>query len=136
MHQLEKSISQSHTKTPLNRVDFSCNWTSINLGEYTITNNVWLHNGSPFQVRIDPVENLPTVVVIPIPARTAEFANFFVTLTIAGRNLATPTLDTTENQKFVDLLAYMKANLGTYTGVSLINLLHETCNLYDLELGK
>ena len=87
-------------------------------------------------MRIDPVENLPTVVVIPLPARTAEFANFFVTLTIAGRNLATPILDTTENQKLVDLLAYMKANLGTYTGVSLINLLHETFNFYDLELRK
>ena len=84
----------------------------------------------------DPVENLPTVVAIPIPARTAEFANVFVTLTIAGRNLATPTLDTTENQRLVDLLAYMKANLGTYTGVSLINLLHETCNRYDLELRQ
>ena len=87
-------------------------------------------------MRIDPVENLPAVVVIPIPARTAEFANLFVTLTIAGRNMATPTLDTTENQSLVDLLAYMKANLGTYTGVSLINLLHETCNLYDLGLRK
>ena len=87
-------------------------------------------------MRIDAVENLPTVVVIPIPARTAEFANLFVTLTIAGRNLATPTLDTTENQKLVDLLAYMKANFGTYTGVSLINLLNETFSFYDLELGK
>ena len=82
----------------------------------------------------DPVENLPTVVVIPIPALTAEFANLLLTLTIAGRNLATTTLDTTENQRFVDLLAYMKTNLGTYTGVSLINLLHETCNPHDLEL--
>ena len=87
----------------------------------------------PLQVRIDPVENLPTVVVIPIPARTAEFANLFVTLTISGRNLATPILDTTENQKLADLLAYMKANLGTFARVSLINLLHKTCNLYDLE---
>ena len=87
-------------------------------------------------MRIDPAENLPTVVVIPIPARTAEFANLFVTLTIAGRNLATPTLDTTENQKLVDFLAYMNANLGTYTGVSLINLLHETIIFYDLELRK
>ena len=84
----------------------------------------------------DPVENLLTVVVIPIPARTAEFANHFVTLTNAGRNLATPTLDTTENQRLVDLLAYMKANLGTYTWVSLINLLLETCNLYNLELRQ
>ena len=87
-------------------------------------------------MRIDPVENLPTVVVIPIPARTAEFAKLFVTLTIAGRNLATPTLDTTENQRLVDLLAYMKANLGTYTGVSLTNQLHKTCNLYDLEFKR
>ena len=87
-------------------------------------------------MRIDPVKNLPTVVVTPILARTAEFANLFVTLTIAGRNLATPTLDTTENQKLVDLLAYMKANLGTYTGVTLINLLHGICTLYDLELNS
>ena len=87
-------------------------------------------------MRIDPVENLPTVVVIPIPARTAEFANLFVTLTIAGRNLATPTLDTTENQRLVDLLAYMKANLGTYTELSLNNLLHKTCKLYDLEFKR
>ena len=87
-------------------------------------------------MRIDPVENLPSVVVIPIPARTAEFANLFVTLTIAGRNLATPTLDTTENQKKVDLLAYMKANFRTYTGLSLTNLLHKICNLYDPEIKR
>ena len=136
MHQIEISISQSHTNTPLNRVNFNCNWTSINLGVCKITNIVWLPDGSPLQVRSNPVENVPTVVVIPIPAVPAEFANLFVTLTIAGRNLATPTLDTTENQRLVDLLAYMKANLGTYIGVSLINLLHETFNLYDLELRK
>ena len=85
-------------------------------------------------MRIDPVENLPTVVVIPIPARTAGFSNLFVTLTIASRNMATPTLDTTENQRLVDLLACKKADVVAYTGVSLINLLHENCNLYDLEL--
>ena len=90
MHQLEISISQSHTNTPLNRVNLNCKWTSINLGECKITNIFRLPDGSPLQVRIDPVENLPTVVVIPIPACTAEFPNLFVTLTIAGRNLATP----------------------------------------------
>ena len=136
MHQLEISISQSHTNTLLKRVNFNCNWTSINLGECKITNNFWLPDGSPLQLRIDPVENLPNVVVISIPARTAEFANLFVTLTIAGRNLATLTLDTTENQNLVDLLSYMKTNLGTSTGVSLINLLHETCNLHDMEFRK
>ena len=87
-------------------------------------------------MRIDPVENQPTVVVFPTPARTAKFSNLFVTLKFAGRNMATPTLDTTENQSFLDILAYMKANLGTYTGVSLTNLLQETCNLYDLELKQ
>ena len=136
MHQLQISISQSYTNTPLNRVNLNCKWTSINLGECKITNVFWLPDGSPLQVRIDPVENLPTVVVIPIPAHTAEFANFFVTLTIAGRNLATPTLDTTEKQSLVDHLTYMKTNIGTYIGVSLINLLHETCNLYDLQIRK
>ena len=136
MHQLEISLSQSHTSTPLNRVNLNCKWTSINLGKCKITKTFWLPDASPLQVRNDPVENLPIVVVIPIPAHTAEFANLFVTLTIAGQNLASPTLDTTENQSLVDLLGYMKANLGTYTGVSLINLLHETCNLYDLEFKR
>ena len=136
MQQLEISISQSHTNTPLNRINLSCKLTSINLGESKIINIFWLPGGSPLQVRIDPVENLPTAVVIPIPARTAEFANLFVTLTIAGRNLATPILDTSENQRLVDLLAYMKANLRTYTGGSLTNLLHRTCNLYDLEFKR
>ena len=136
MHRLEISISQSHTKTPLNRVNLNCEWTSINLGECKITNIFWVPDGSPLQVRIDPVEILPTGVVIPIPARTTEFANLFVTVKIAGRNLATPILDTSENQSLVDLLAYMKANLGTYTGVSLTNLLHRTCNLYDLEFKR
>ena len=135
MHQLEISISQSHTNTPLNRVNLTCKWISINLGKCKITSLFWLPDGSHLQVRIDLVENLPTVVVIPIPARTAEFANLFVTLSIARRNLATPTLDTTENQRLVDLLTYMKANLGTYTGVSLINLLHGTCNFYDLDFN-
>ena len=133
MHQLEISISQPHKNIPLNRVNLNCEWTSINLRECKITTIFWLPDGSPLQVRIDPVENLPTVVVIPIPARTAEFANLFVTLKIAGRNLATPILDTSENQRLLDLLAYMKANLGTYTGVSLTNLLHRNCNLYVLE---
>ena len=135
MHQLEISISQSHTNTPLNRVDLNCKWTSINLGKCKITKNFWLPDGSPLQVRIDLVEIIPTVVVIPIPARTAEFANLFVTLSIASRNLATPTSDTTENQRLVDLLTYKKTNLGTYTGVSLINLLQRTCNLCDLEMN-
>ena len=45
-----------------------------------------------------PVDNLPTVVVIPMLVRTAEISNLFVTLTIAGPNLATPISDTTENQ--------------------------------------
>ena len=135
-HQLEISISQSHTNTTLNIVKFNCKWTSVNLGEFKTTNIFWLPDGSPLQVRIDPGETLPTVVVIPIPARTAEFTNLFVTLTIADRKLATPILDSTENRRLVDLLAYMKANLGTYTGVLLINLLHETCNLYELEFKR
>ena len=124
MHQLELSISQSHINTPLNRVNLNCEWTSFNLGECKITNIFWIPDGSPLQVRINRVENLPTVVVIPTPARTGEFANLFVTLTIAGRNLVTPPLDTTENQSLADVLAYMKAKLGTYTGVSLINILY------------
>ena len=136
MHQLEISISQLQTNTPLNRVNLNCKWTSINLGECKILNIFWLPYGSPLQVRINPVENLPTVVVISIPASTAEFANLFVTLTIAGRNLATPILDTTEKQRLVDLLTYMKANLATDTGVSLINLLHGTCKLYDPEFKQ
>ena len=63
MHQLDVSISQSHTNTRLNRITFNCNWKSINLGERKITNIFWLPDGSPLQVRIDPVEILTTVAV-------------------------------------------------------------------------
>ena len=136
MHQLEISILQSHTNTPLNRVNLKRKWTSTDLGECKITNIFRQPEVSPSHVRIDPVGNLSTVVVIPIPACTAEFTNPFVTLSIASRNLATPTLDTSENQRLLDLLAYTKTNLGTYTGVSLTNLLHKTCNLYDLEFKR
>ena len=136
MHQLEISISQSHINTPLNSVNLNYKWTSIKLGECKITIYFWLPDVSPLQVRIDPVENLPTVVVIPIRARTAEYANLFVNFTIVCRNLANPTLDTTENQSLVDLLAFKKTNLETYTGVSLIDLLHETCILYDQEFKR
>ena len=136
MHQIEISISQSHTNKPLNRVNLNCKWTPIISAECQITNIFWLPDGNHLQVRKDPVENLPTVVVITMPARTAKFANLFVTLTIAGRNLATPTLDTTENERLIDILAFMKANLGIYTGVSLIKLLHETWILYDLEFKR
>ena len=116
MHRLELSISQSQTNTPLNRINFNCNWTSITLEECKITNNFWRPNECRLQVRINPVENPPTVVVIPIPARTAQFANLFVTLTIASRNLATPILDTTENQRVVDLLRIWKLILGSKLG--------------------
>ena len=136
MHHIEVSISQSHTNTPLNRINFDCSWTSINLGECKVTNFFWLLDGSSFQVRINPVENLPSVVSIPTPVRTAEFASFFVTLTTASRNLAIPTLDTTEKQSLVDHLAYMEANLRTYTGLSLINLSNEICNRYNQELRQ
>ena len=44
-HQLEKPISESHTNTLLNRVIFSCNWTSINLGERKSTKFLWLPDG-------------------------------------------------------------------------------------------
>ena len=136
MRQLEVSISLSHTSTPLSRVNFSCNRTLINLGERKIFNIFCLPDGNPVKVRMDPVENLTIGVVVSISARTADFANLFVTPKIASRNLATPILDTVENQNLVDLLAYMKTNLGTYTGKSLINLLHETCNLYDREFKR
>ena len=78
VHQVEISISQSHTNTPINRDNFNCNWISIHLGECKFSNIFWLPDGSPLQVRINPVDNLPTVVVIPVPARTVEFANLFV----------------------------------------------------------
>ena len=106
------------------------------MGERKITKTFWLPDGNSVQVNIETVENQPTVVVIPIPAPTAEIANLLVTPTITRQILATPFLDTRENQRLVDLLAYMKRNLGTYTVVSLINLLHEICNLYDLEFRQ
>ena len=132
-HQLEVSVSQSHTNTPLNKIKFNCSWISVILEERKITKFFWLPDGSPLPVRIHPVQNLTTVVVIPIPTRTAAFASLFVTLIVASRNLDTPILDRTQNRRLVGLLAYMKANLGTYTGESVIDLLHDTCKFYDLQ---
>ena len=130
------SQSRSHTQTHHSKVSIlvatglQFTWEIVKLLIF------WLPDGSPAQIRIDTAENLRTVVVIPAPARTAEFVNLFVILTIVCRNFGAPILDTTENQRLVDLLASMKANLGTHSGVSLINLLHETCNLYDLEFTQ
>ena len=45
--------------------------------ELKITNIFWLPVGSPVQVRIDPVENPPTVGVIPIDGRTLELASLW-----------------------------------------------------------
>ena len=103
------------------------------MGDCKITNVFWLPDGSLLQVRFGPVENLSTVVVIPIPTRTAEISDLFVTLTIAGRNMATPTLDTTDNQRLVDLLAYMKINFwDLHWGVTYQPIAR---NLQSLRLG-
>ena len=49
MHQLETSISQSHTNTPHNRINFNCNRTSISLGECKITNTFGYPTGAPYE---------------------------------------------------------------------------------------
>ena len=118
-------IRPGDNKTPL-RTDIRCKWTTFSLqGEQFITTIFWIPDGSCLQVRLWVTENLLAIILIPITARTEEFANHFVTLNFSR------TLDKRENQSLDDLLDYMDKNLGRFNEVSHINILHALVDLYD-----
>ena len=109
------------------RADIRCKWTPLSLhGEHFITTIFWIPDGSPLQVRLRVTANLLALLLIPITARTEEFANLFLALKISR------TLGKRENQSLDDLLDYMDKNLGRFNEVSHINILHALVDLYDI----
>ena len=127
MNLIETSLKRTGDGKEYSRVNLHCKWTPISLqGEHTITNIFWITDGISLQVRIRVVENLLAVILIPITVRTEEFANLFVTLKISS------TLEKKENQSLDDLLIYMDKNLGIFSEVSQIHILHALVNIYDV----
>ena len=126
MNLIETSKKRTGDGKEYSRVNLNCKWTPISFqGEHTITNIFWFTDGNSLQVRIRVVENL-ALIFIPITVRTEEFANFFVTLKISR------TLEKKENQSLDNLLDYMDKNLGVFSEVSQINILHALVNIYDV----
>ena len=127
MNPIEITLSRPGDNKTHSRADIRCKWTPLFLkGEHFITTIFWIPEGSPLQVRLRVTENLLGIILIPITVRTEEFANLFVTLKISR------TLDKRENQSLDDLLDYMEKNLGKFSEVSHINILHALVDLYDI----
>ena len=123
---VETSLRRSADNKDFLRVNISCEWTAISLqGENLISTIFWIPDESTLHVRIQAIENLLAVIIIPITIQTEEFANFFVSLKISKK------LDKGENQSLDDLLIFMDNNLGALHEVSQINLLHALVDLYD-----
>ena len=126
MNLVETLLRRSADNKEYLRVNLSCKWTPISLqGEHLITNIFWIPDESTLHVRIQAIENLLAVILIPITIQTEEFANLFVTLKISKK------LDKGENQSLDDLLTFMDTNLGALHEVSQINLLRALVDLYD-----
>ena len=126
MNLVETSLRRAADNKKFLKVKLSCKWTPISLqGEHLITTIFWIPDESTLHVRIQAIENLLAVILIPITIQTEEFANLFVTLKISKK------LDKGENQSLDDLLNFMDTNLGALHEVSQINLLHALVDLYD-----
>ena len=126
MNLVETSLRRSADNKEFLRVNLNCKWTPISLpGEHLISTIFWIPDESTLHVRIQAIENLLAVILIPITIQTEEFANLFVTLKISKK------LDKGENQSLDDLLNFMDTNLGALQEVSQINLLRALVDLYD-----
>ena len=109
------------------RADIRCKWTPLSLqGEHFITTIFWIPDGSPLHVRLRVTENPLAIILIQIAVRIQVFANLFVTLKISR------TLEKRKNQSLDDLQDYMDKNLGRFSEVSHINILHALVDLYDI----
>ena len=126
MNLVEFSLRRSTDNKEILKVKLNCKWTPISLqGEHLITTIFWNPDESTLHVRLQAIENLLAVILIPITIQTEEFANLFVTLKISK------ILDKGENQSLDDLLNFMDTNLGALHEVSRISLLHALVDLYD-----
>ena len=126
MNLVETSLRRSTDNKEFSKVNLNCKWTPISpQGAHLITTLCWIPDESTLPVRIQAIENLLAVILIPITIQTEEFANLFVTLKISKK------LDKGENQSLDDLLNFMDTNLGALHEVSQINLLHALVDLHD-----
>ena len=84
INQIEKTLNRlGDNKTHL-RSDISCKWTPLSLqGEHFVTQNFWIPEGSPLQVRLQIVENLLAIILIPKKVQTEELPNLLLTLKIS-----------------------------------------------------
>ena len=106
----ETSLRRSTDNKKFLRVNFNCKWTPISIqGEHSISTIFWIPDESTLHVRIQAIENLVAVKLIPITIQTEEFANLFVTLKISKK------VDKGENQSLDDLLNFMTLTLGHCT---------------------
>ena len=99
---VETSLRRSADNKESLRVNLSCKWTPISLqGEHLISTIFWVPNESTLHVRIQAIENIFAVILIPITIQTEEFANLFVTLKISKK------LVRRENQSLDHLLNFL-----------------------------
>ena len=76
MNLVETSLRRSGDNKEFLRVNLTCKWTPISLpGEHFISTIFWIPDESTLHVRIQAIENLLAVVLIPITIQTEEFAN-------------------------------------------------------------
>ena len=102
MNLVETSLRRSADNKEFLRVNLSCKWTPISLqGEHLISIIFWIPDESTLHVRIQAIENLLAVILIPITIQTEEFANLFVTPKISKK------MDKGENQSLDDLLNFL-----------------------------
>ena len=86
MNLVDTSLRRSTDKKQFLRVNLSCKWTPISLqGEQLLSTIFWIPDESTLHVRIQAIENLLAVILIPITIQTEEFANLFVILKIAKK---------------------------------------------------
>ena len=126
MKLVETSLRRSADNKEFLRVILNYKWTPISAqGEHLISTIFWIPDESTLHVRIQTVNNILAVIIIPIIIQREEFANLFVTLKISKK------LDKGGNQSLGDLLNFMDTNLMALHEVSQINLLHALVDLYD-----
>ena len=110
MNLVETSLRRAADNKDFLRVNLSCKWTHISLqGEHVISTIFWIPDESTFHARIQAIENLLAVILVPITIQTEEFANLSVTLKVCKK------LDEGENQSLDDLLNFRTPILGHCT---------------------
>ena len=86
MNVVETSLRRAADNKEILRVNLSCKWTPISLqGDHLIPTIFWIPDGNTLHVRIQAIENLLAVILIPKTIQTEEFTNIFVILKISRK---------------------------------------------------